>query len=62
MVDEQAPWELYYWAFMKEDGKNGMLGRGEFVRLMFEITKTPFIDHGILPEGGKKVFEFCRGG
>ena len=52
MVDEQAPWELYYWAFMKEDGRNGMIGRGEFVRLMFEITGTPFIDHGVLPEGG----------
>jgi glutathione S-transferase len=56
------PWELYYWANIKEDGKNHMIGRGEFVRLMFELAGVTYIDHGVLPNGGATVFQFVRGG
>lgn len=45
---------------MKEDGKNHMIGRGEFVRLMFEVTGTPYIDHGRQPDNGKKVIAMMR--
>ena len=48
-------WELYYWNNIKEDGRNHMIGRGEFVRLMFEVTGTPYIEVG--KESPTKVFE-----
>jgi glutathione S-transferase len=56
-----APWELYYWANVKEDGRNHMVGRGEFVRLMFEAAGVPYIDHGV-QQGGGVVATFCWGG
>ena len=56
----EETWELYYWANMKEDGKNHMIGRGEFVRLMFEIAGIEYIDHGI--KDMPKVVQFLRGG
>ena len=43
-----APWELFYWARLEADGKNHMIGRGEFVRLMFEVAGVPYIDHGVV--------------
>ena len=54
-------WELFYWCNVK-DGVNRMVGRGEFVRLMFEVTGTPYIDHGMAPdgEGPKKVISMMR--
>jgi glutathione S-transferase len=58
-------WELFYWASMKEkDGKlrNHMIGRGEFVRLMFELAAVPYLDHGVQENGGATVFKFARGG
>jgi glutathione S-transferase len=55
-----APWELYYWANVKEDGRNHMIGRGEFVRLMFEVAGVPFIDHGV--KDMSEVVHFLRGG
>ena len=60
-LQKEEPWELYYWAFMK-DGKNTMVGRGEFVRLMFELAGVPYIDHGVTEDGGSKVFQFVKGG
>ena len=55
MVSQQdQPWELYYWNNIKEDGLNHMIGRGEFVRLMFEVTGQPYIEVG--KNGGDKVF------
>lgn len=39
-------WELYYWTRFKEDGKNHMVGRGEFVRLMFEVTGVKYVEKG----------------
>lgn len=59
-MQSEEPWELYYWAAVKEDGKNHMIGRGEFVRLMFEIAGVPYIDHGMMDTS--RVFEFVRGG
>lgn len=61
MVNNEAPWELFYWTVPTEDGKYKMIGRGEFVRLMFEATGTPYIDVG---KGDDKtaVFKFARGG
>lgn len=59
-IDENSPWELYYWASIKEDGKNHMIGRGEFVRLMFEVAGVPYIDHGILDPAS--VFSFVYKG
>ena len=53
------PWELYYWAYMK-DGRNHMIGRGEFVRLMFELAGVEYIDHGV--KDSSQVFKFVRGG
>jgi hypothetical protein len=32
-----------------------MIGRGEFVRLMFEVAGVPFIDTATMHEGHKKV-------
>eukprot|EP01036_Dinobryon_divergens_P033228 gene33228-42966_t len=52
---QDQPWELYYWNNIKEDGRNHMIGRGEFVRLMFEVTGTPYIEVG--KESPTKVFE-----
>ena len=48
MVQQQTeePWELYYWYPKNEEGKLKMVGRGEFVRLMFEVTGTPFVEKG----------------
>lgn len=34
LTSESHKWELYYWVSIKEDGKNHMIGRGEFVRLV----------------------------
>lgn len=59
---EGHDWELYYWTNIKEDGRNHMIGRGEFVRLMFELAGVPFTDHGMLQDGGQRVFQFVRGG
>jgi hypothetical protein len=42
----EEKWELYYWTRIKEDGKNYMIGRGEFVRLMFELAEEPYIEVG----------------
>ena len=39
-----------------------MIGRGEFVRLMFELSGVKYIDHGVQIGGGEKVFKFVRGG
>ncbi len=60
-LDDAAPWELYYWANVKEDGRNHMIGRGEFVRLMFEAAGVPYIDRGV-EKGGAFVAAFCWGG
>jgi glutathione S-transferase len=56
----KAPWELFYWAQVKEDGRNHMIGRGEFVRLMFEAAGVPYIDHGV--KDMAEVVKFVRGG
>lgn len=50
-TDGDHPYELIYWPLMP--------GRGEFVRLLFEDTKTPFTDHSKLPpqEAVAKVTE-----
>mmetsp|Transcript_6318 Transcript_6318/g.10575 ORF Transcript_6318/g.10575 Transcript_6318/m.10575 type:complete len:270 (+) Transcript_6318:55-864(+) len=65
--DGDKQWELFYWANMKEVGDgtekrliNHMIGRGEFVRLMFEVAGVSYIDHGVLPDGGKTVFELSK--
>lgn len=55
----EAPWELFYWARLEADGKNHMIGRGEFVRLMFEAAGVSYIDHGL--KGGGVVADFCFG-
>lgn len=57
--NNEAPWELYYWTSMKE-GKNRMIGRGEFVRLLFEAAGVPFIDHGVVDPSS--VAKFVYGG
>ena len=54
-------WELFYWARPDSNGVNTMIGRGEFVRLMFEVAGVPYIDHGMV-SGANVVFQFCRGG
>ena len=55
-ANEDAPWELFYWAPVnKETGKIGMMGRGEFVRIMFEVAGVPFIDSFTLPDGGPQT-------
>lgn len=54
-ADEQ--WELYYWKNIKEDGQNHMIGRGEFVRLMFEAAGVPYVE----PDS-QATFEFVRNG
>ena len=46
-TNEEQPWELYYWASVGEDGRNHMVGRGEFIRLMFELARVNYIDHGV---------------
>ena len=48
LANPDIPWELFYWAAVKEDGRNHMIGRGEFVRLIFEAAGVPYIDHGVL--------------
>lgn len=40
-------WELYYHQF----GDTWFLGRGEFVRLMFEVAGVPYLDQGRLNPG-----------
>ena len=39
-----------------------MIGRVEFVRLMFELVVVKYIDHGVQIGGVEKVFKFVRGG
>lgn len=56
---EEQEWELYYWASMK-DGRNTMVGRGEFVRLMFEVAGVPYVDHGTKEDGRAKVAKFVK--
>ena len=47
MVDNtEDKWELYYWVNIKEDGVNNMIGRGEFVRLMFELCGQEYTEIG----------------
>ena len=71
-ASESPPWELYYWSVMK-DGKNQMIGRGEFIRLMFEVAGVAYIDHGVLqspssssssssPPPATPVLDFVRKG
>lgn len=55
MESQDQPWELYYWNNIKEDGRNHMIGRGEFVRLLFEVSGTPYIEVG--KDSPAKVFE-----
>jgi glutathione S-transferase len=45
-----ARFELYYWP--------GILGRGEFVRLAFEATGTPYVDVAREPGGVAKMQRF----
>jgi glutathione S-transferase len=52
----EVPWELFYWAAVKEDGKNHMIGRGEFVRLIFEAAGVSYIDHGVLAGAHPNVY------
>ena len=60
---QEDTWELYYWAYLDESGRTKMMGRGEFVRLMFEISGTPFVDHSIVKNDKNKfVFDYVRGG
>ena len=40
-TNDDAPYELIYWP--------GLPGRGEFIRLLFEETATPFTDHSKEP-------------
>ena len=57
MVDNtDEKWELYYWVHKKEDGINHMIGRGEFVRLMFELAGQSYIEIGATEGGPAKVF------
>ena len=58
-MSTEAPWELYYWTRMK-DGQNTMIGRGEFVRLLFEAAGVPYIDHGI--KDPSSIAHFVYGG
>jgi hypothetical protein len=53
-------WELYYWTRIKEDGKNHMIGRGEFVRLMFEAAGVNYVEKG--NPDASVVFQFVMGG
>lgn len=55
----EAPWELFYWCPVK-DGKLAMLGRAEMIRLMFEVTGTPFIERGMEEGGRDKVIGMMR--
>jgi len=41
----EPKWELFYWAQWKDDGKNHMMGRGEFVRVVFVEAGVEFIEH-----------------
>ena len=54
-------WELYYWSRMETDGKNHMIGRGEFVRLMFEAAGQAYVDVGVI-HGSARVREFVYDG
>mmetsp|Transcript_1693 Transcript_1693/g.2738 ORF Transcript_1693/g.2738 Transcript_1693/m.2738 type:complete len:255 (-) Transcript_1693:294-1058(-) len=47
MADKDE-WEFYYWCLMKEDGRNYMIGRGEFVRLMFEACGVGYKEMGAI--------------
>jgi hypothetical protein len=49
IMASEEPWRLYYWP--------GFPGRGEFVRLVFEDCKVPYIDVG-RAEGFEKVRDF----
>jgi glutathione S-transferase len=55
----EAPWELIYWGDWKE-GVNHMIGRGEFVRLIFEEAGVPYIERG-KEEGFVAKFVFQGG-
>jgi glutathione S-transferase len=44
----EAPWELLYWTQVRDDGKNHMMGAGEFVRLMFELAGVKYLDQGMI--------------
>ena len=59
-VADDEPWELFYWAQMQPNGRNHMIGRGEFVRLLFEAAGVEYIDHGVL-SGGAAVANFLWG-
>ncbi len=52
-----SDYELYYWPFIQ--------GRGEFIRLAFEATSTPYVDVARLPvgEGGgvPSILAFIHG-
>ena len=51
-ANEDAPWELFYWSYVNKDTrKNNMIGRGEFVRIMFEAAGVPYIDSFTLSDG-----------
>jgi glutathione S-transferase len=45
-------YELYYWP--------GILGRGEFVRLAFEFSRTPYLDVARQAGGMKKMFSAMK--
>jgi len=47
-------YELYYWAEIQ--------GRGEFVRLAFEYSGTPYVDVARSPGGMKKMFSMMKRG
>jgi len=55
-----AEWELFYWGAWKEDGKNHMIGRGEFVRLMFAEAGVAYKEVG-REEGAVAKFVFQGG-
>lgn len=44
-IMSEAPWELIYWGDWKT-GENRMIGRGEFVRLIFEEAGVSYIEKG----------------
>jgi len=56
----EAEWELFYWTRVKDDGKNHMIGRGEFVRLIFEAAGVKYHDRGM--EDHASVTHFVHGG
>lgn len=56
----EAEWELFYWTSIRDDGKNHMIGRGEFVRLIFEAAGVKYRDRGM--EDPTSVAHFVHGG